>query len=486
MTTGKQYNDKFKSHLGEGGSKAHKYCHMSGGPWCCAEVSLVYGETNKSLFYGGKYCTYCPNAIKWCRAFLAELPMYLAMGGDPIFFDWNANGVPDHIGEVDYRIDTDKIATVEGNTGSPARVRKKVRPRKYVLGVFRPLYAPATTPTKEALKIDGAFEYKSIYMLQVALGLTPTGIFDKETVKAWQRKIGTTPDGSWQKKTTLAGQKFLKVKQDGAWGIDSTKAFQRWINNVCFPSPEPQPEPPEPQEYKGSFPDLVTHSGQIIAQTARKLAWPKGTKKATYKYPKGSATQAFKAAINKVYPNRKSWAKQTAAGASCDVGAGTVIRASGYDTKVPRGLSEQLTYFRDSKRFEKTGNKKCVRLGDIAMHPSPSAHIWILALEGIIAEANHTWKYFLHLVKDNRKINNKEKAGVYRACCPSIMKKGDVGTEVKKWQAFLHWYGYAIEADSDFGPKTDEATKDFQKQNGLEVDGEVGSKTIEKAKAIKK
>lgn len=236
MTTGNQYNTKFKSHLGEGGTKAHKYCHMSGGPWCCAEVSLVYGETNKSLFYGGKYCTYCPNAIKWCRAFLAELPMYLAMGGDIIFFDWNANGVPDHIGEVDYRIDTDKIATVEGNTGSPARVRKKVRPRKYVLGVFRPLYAPATTPTKEALKIDGAFEYKSIYMLQVALGLTPTGIFDKETVKAWQKKIGTTPDGSWQKKTTLAGQKFLKVKQDGAWGIDSTKAFQRWINNVCFPS----------------------------------------------------------------------------------------------------------------------------------------------------------------------------------------------------------------------------------------------------------
>ena len=195
MTTGKQYNDKFKSHLGEGGTKAHKYCHMSGGPWCCAEVSLVYGETNKSLFYGGKYCTYCPNAIKWCRAYLAELPMYLSMGGDVIFFDWNANGVPDHIGEVDYRIDTEKIATVEGNTGSPALVRKRVRPKKYVIGVFRPLYPPATKPTKEPLKIDGAFETKSIYMLQIALGLTPTGIFDKATVNAWQKKVGTTPDG---------------------------------------------------------------------------------------------------------------------------------------------------------------------------------------------------------------------------------------------------------------------------------------------------
>lgn len=245
MTTGKQYNDKFKSHLGQGGALAHKYCHMSGGPWCCAEVSLVYGETNKSLFYGGKYCTYCPNAIKWCRAYLAEIPMYLAMGGDPIFFDWNGNGVPDHIGEVDHRINTEQIATVEGNTGSPALVRKKTRPRKYVIGVFRPLYKPATTPKKEKLKVDGVFEYKSVYMLQIALGLNPTGVLDKATVKAWQKKVGTTPDGSWQKKTTIASQKFLKVKADGAWGEISTIAWQKWINGKVFPN-STKPTTPTP------------------------------------------------------------------------------------------------------------------------------------------------------------------------------------------------------------------------------------------------
>lgn len=236
MTTGKQYNDKFKSHLGQGGAQAHKYCHMSGGPWCCAEVSLVYGETDKSLFYGGKYCTYCPNAIKWCRAFLAEIPMYLSMGGDIIFFDWNNNGVPDHIGEVDYKISSEQIATVEGNTGSPALVRKKTRPRKYVLGVFRPLYVPSGTLSKKKLHEDGNFEYQSVYMLQAALGLKPTGILDKATVKAWQKKVGTTPDGSWQKKTTIASQKFLGVKQDGAWGEQSTTALKKWINKVCFPT----------------------------------------------------------------------------------------------------------------------------------------------------------------------------------------------------------------------------------------------------------
>ena len=244
MTTGKQYNDKFKSHLGDGGAKAHKYCHMSGGPWCCAEVSLVYGETNKKLFYGGKYCTYCPNAIKWARAFLAELPLYMAMGGDLIFFDWNNNGVPDHIGEVDFRIDTEKIATVEGNTGDPARVRKKTRPAKYVLGVFRPLYAPKTTLKKQALNIDGAFENKSIYMLQVALGMkNPTGIFTKDTVKALQKKAKTTPDGSWKTKTSKAVQKMVGAKQDGAFGKQSVMKLQEWINKQTVSKPASEKKP---------------------------------------------------------------------------------------------------------------------------------------------------------------------------------------------------------------------------------------------------
>lgn len=251
MTTGKQYNDKFKSHLGQNGAKAHKYCHMSGGPWCCAEVSLVYGETDKKLFYGGKYCTYCPNAIKWAKAFLAQVPMYLALNGDLIFFDWNNNGVPDHIGEVDYKISNEKIATVEGNTGKPAIVRKKKRPAKYVLGVFRPLFVPPKNLKKSRLAVDGDFAYHSIYMLQVVLGMTPTGILTKETVKALQRKVGATPDGVWLEKTSRKVQKWTGAKVDGDFAVESVKSLQKKINSINYPQttekpPEPTPEPPAP------------------------------------------------------------------------------------------------------------------------------------------------------------------------------------------------------------------------------------------------
>ena len=53
-----------------------------------------------------------------------------------------------------------------------------------------------------------------------------------------------------------------------------------------------------------------------------------------------------------------------------------------------------------------------------------------------------------------------------------IIKKGSIGKAVKIWQIII-----GVEADGEFGPITDTATRQFQKAYKLEVDGEVGSKT---------
>lgn len=273
-------------------------------------------------------------------------------------------------------------------------------------------------------------------------------------------------------------QRTEGITPDGIYGKNSyAKA------SAYKPNPTPPPTP-TPKGYDGSFPDLVTHSGQKIAYTARDLAYAKGTAKSKYTYGKGKAKASFTTAINKVYPKRSSWSKQCQAGASCDVGAGTIIRYSGYDTKVPRGLQEQLPHFKKSKLWKKTGNTKCTLAGDVAMHPSPSAHIWIGLGDGNLAEANHTWKYFEHITKDSRKINSK--GGVYRACYPTAIRKGDRGTEVKKMQNFLKWYGYNISADGIFGDGTLSALKGFQSKVGLTADGICGAKTVEKMRSVKK
>lgn len=59
----------------------------------------------------------------------------------------------------------------------------------------------------------------------------------------------------------------------------------------------------------------------------------------------------------------------------------------------------------------------------------------------------------------------------------ATIRNGSRGSAVTEWQNYLKSQGYNIEADGIFGPKTLEATKQYQQKNGLTVDGIVGSNT---------
>lgn len=56
-----------------------------------------------------------------------------------------------------------------------------------------------------------------------------------------------------------------------------------------------------------------------------------------------------------------------------------------------------------------------------------------------------------------------------------VLKLGSRGNEVKALQEKLN-----LKADGIFGPLTEEAVKDFQRSNGLEVDGIAGADTLSK------
>jgi peptidoglycan L-alanyl-D-glutamate endopeptidase CwlK len=67
-----------------------------------------------------------------------------------------------------------------------------------------------------------------------------------------------------------------------------------------------------------------------------------------------------------------------------------------------------------------------------------------------------------------------------------LLKLGKEGIEVANWQRFLLSQGYkTVEADGDFGPKTDHATKQWQLSVGLTADGIVGPDSLSKAQAAK-
>tara|TARA_R110000751_G_scaffold59140_2_gene124362 strand:+ start:3503 stop:4297 length:795 start_codon:yes stop_codon:yes gene_type:complete len=60
------------------------------------------------------------------------------------------------------------------------------------------------------------------------------------------------------------------------------------------------------------------------------------------------------------------------------------------------------------------------------------------------------------------------------------LKKGSTGEYVEQLQALL-----GITVDGDFGPKTEQAVKEYQKENGLEVDGIVGPDSWSKINKVK-
>ena len=152
---------------------------------------------------------------------------------DIIYFDWERNGNPNHIGFVRATKDTASIYTIEGNT-SGGKVAQKTRAGKYVQAVYRPHFVP-TGLKKQKLTVDGSFQYQSIYMLQIALGIKADGIMGIGTVKALQKKAGCSADGQWGTGTSKAVQKMVGTKADGAFGVASVKALQKWINAKVFP-----------------------------------------------------------------------------------------------------------------------------------------------------------------------------------------------------------------------------------------------------------
>lgn len=234
-----------KKYVGKGGAIFRKFCGLpSNAPYCCAYVTYIFHEGgDSSLFYGGKKVVYCPSAIKWCEANLALVPPYLAMPMDIIFFDWQPNSTPDHIGFVRERKSCDAVYTIEGNTSngkSSGVVAEKTRNVKYVEGIYRPHFK--ATYKLGALEVDGICGYNTIAMLQKALGVGVDGILGQGTVKALQKKVGVTADGLWGKGTSKAVQKMVGVTQDGLFGANSVKALQKWINNTVFPQ---QTTPPD-------------------------------------------------------------------------------------------------------------------------------------------------------------------------------------------------------------------------------------------------
>lgn len=228
---------------------------------------------------------------------------------------------------------------------------------------------------------------------KVKRGNRSTDVKHVQTFLNWCIKAGLKVDGyagSNTVKQIKRWQKQYKIKVDGVFGSQSKKKAKSIIAKYA-PAPAPAPTPvPAPQP---------TGNADRILATATSLI---GSSK--------TPTAAYKAALNKAYPNRKSWGKAAKAGRSCDVFVGTVMRTSGLSANCPRGLKEQYKFkpTNFTRHVYKNVTPKSVsKTGDIIIYKKKGGggHACIRTSGGIM-QANHP-KYYPHYTAGFSKLATK-------------------------------------------------------------------------------
>lgn len=291
-------------------------------------------------------------------------------------------------------------------------------------------------------------------------------------------------------------------------GTDKVDLSYVYTVPAIKPIPEPAPvkkekpkaEPKKELEgYEGKFPTANTNA-KIINGLAYRLCYPYDTAKKKYTFKDGKPTEAYKKAIDKVFPNHKDWPnKRQKVGACCDILTAVCLGLVG--VKVKKDLKNQLIDMPKMKdQLKSNGHYKAAdfKLGDVVQRgrKDKSGHTWVVCelVNGKRYIANAHYKHFngCYAVMDSVVKTEKPGKWAYYKCYTvqgavrTYYKKDDYGYDVLYIQKFLNWYKIPCTADGDFGAKTEAAVKVFQEAMGLTIDGIVGAKTIEMMKKVKK
>ena len=105
--------------------------------WCAAFVSAVAIKTNNTSII--PIDCYCPRMLSNFPK-KEKSKYYTPTGGDVIFFDWNRNKVPDHVGMVE-AVSGSSITTIEGNYSDAVKRRTFKKGYTYLLAYGIPNYS---------------------------------------------------------------------------------------------------------------------------------------------------------------------------------------------------------------------------------------------------------------------------------------------------------------------------------------------------------
>lgn len=153
-------------------------------PWCCTFIWDVFRMAGASqLFYDGKKTAYCPTVVNWGRSAGLTVPINSGRYGDLALFDWNHDGVADHIGFIEEMRPDGSYLTIEGNTAvgndsNGGEVMRRVRPQSTICCIIRPKYEQEA----EIVTYEEWLQYQKRYERERAAEGVP------EDPENWKRK----------------------------------------------------------------------------------------------------------------------------------------------------------------------------------------------------------------------------------------------------------------------------------------------------------
>ncbi len=134
--------------IGDNSTMYGKWYGLDGQPWCAMFVSWCYNQAGlgKNIAAQNKKgFASCDAGLKWFAKQNKLVPVGEAREGDIVFFQFDDDAAPDHVGIITKNMKRIKaLKTVEGNTsdkGSQSnggKVYAKKRSYSLVLGVARP------------------------------------------------------------------------------------------------------------------------------------------------------------------------------------------------------------------------------------------------------------------------------------------------------------------------------------------------------------
>ena len=261
----------------EPGSEAGRYCADKmkqpwlAGPsdqiyWCMCFVSMCFDMAGEVQAIGG--FSYNTDVTK---RRMTQVPVDEAQRGDVVLFDWDEDGVTDHVGIVESNLGGGWLQTIEGNTSSSNAGSQSAgngvwrRQRYYGIDcVLRPDWSDGETEESSEgtnSMSDAWWGRATTYALQASLGTPADGVVSSQdpdvedivtragtgwetdddpegsqVIQALQEKLGVEADGLIGPITVAALQEHLKrrghnLEVDGVAGYRTVECLQYELSN---------------------------------------------------------------------------------------------------------------------------------------------------------------------------------------------------------------------------------------------------------------